>query len=295
MKSRHLPRAAALKKPVKAAVRKLVRIIRRMAEDPSPIGPLDHWASPYTRNTLFVEVLEYPGCDHKYAWGVVQGASLAQALSIDHISVIEFGVAQGHALLCLEQIAARVRSLTGVKVSVSGFDTGAGLPSPQDYRDMPNLWSEGCFPMDVDKLKKQLTQAQLVLGPVGETIPKFIESAGPPIAFAAFDVDLYSSTRDALRIFEADHRRLLPRVHCLFDDILGYTFGDHVGERLAIADFNATHESAKISPIYGLHYYVPERYAGRMWEKNYMAHMFHHPLYGQHDGSIPEGRPRLRQ
>ncbi len=286
MISRYLPR------PVRAAVRKLVGGIRRIAEDPSPHGPLDHWASPYTRNSLFVEVLEHPGCDHKYAWGVVQAASLAKVLGIDHVSVIEFGVAEGHSLLCLERIGERVRSLTGVKVSVFGFDTGTGLPKPMDYRDMPNLWSEGSFPMDAAKLTKQLTHATLVLGPVGETVPKFINQDGPPIAFAAFDVDLYSSTRDALRIFEADHRRLLPRVHCVFDDILGYTFGDHVGERLAIADFNATHASAKISPIYGLDRYVPERYAGRMWEKNYMAHMFGHPLYGQHDGSIPEGRPR---
>jgi hypothetical protein len=81
---------------------------------------------------------------------------------------------------------------------------------------------------------------------------------------------------------------MLPRVYCLFDDILGYSFGDHVGERLAISEFNESHENVKLSPIYGLHHYVPKQFADRMWEKNYMAHVFDHPMYGTYDGSIPK-------
>jgi hypothetical protein len=155
---------------------------------------------------------------------------------------------------------------------------------------MPNLWSEGFFQMDVEKLKKRLRRAQLILGEVNETVPKFNLSETSPVAFASFDMDFYSSTMHALALFEADHPVLLPRVHCYFDDILGYTFGDYVGERLAISEFNASQQMRKISPIYGLRHYVPQRYADQMWEKHYMAHIFDHPLYGNNDGSIIHGR-----
>lgn len=276
-----------LKKVVKKTIRKLVERIREWSDERSPYGPLDSWASPYTLNPSFVEISEHPGCDHRYTWGVVQGVNLAKVLGINRVSVIEFGVAGGRGLLVLENIAEKAQSVFGVTIDIFGFDTGVGLTKPIDYRDMPNLWSEGTFPMDVEKLKGRLKRAQLVLGPVSETVPKFIRANAPPVAFVAFDVDLYSSTKHALALFDAEHRCLLPRVHCLFDDILGYTFGDHVGERLAISEFNASHESVKVSPIYGLQHYVPRRYADRMWEQNYMAHIFDHPLYAVHDGSIP--------
>ncbi len=276
-----------LKNIVKKTVRKLVQRIRTLSDERSPHGPLDSWAGPYTLNPIFVEVLEHPGCNHQYTWGVVQGVNLAKALGIDRVSIIEFGVAGGRSLLALERIAEKVQSVFGVVVDVLGFDTGIGLTKPMDYRDMPNLWAEGSFPMDVEQLERRLKRARLVLGPVNETVPAFIKQNASPVAFVAFAVDLYSATKHALGLFEADHRLLLPRIHCLFDDILGYTFGDHVGERLAISEFNDSHELIKVSPIYGLRHYVPTQYANRMWEKNYMAHIFNHPLYANHDGSIP--------
>jgi hypothetical protein len=61
---------------------------------------------------------------------------------------------------------------------------------------------------------------------------------------------------NAFRVFEADQSLLLPRVHCFFMNILARTFGDHKGERLAISDFNTSHEMRKISKIYGLQYYL---------------------------------------
>jgi hypothetical protein len=142
--------------------------------------------------------------------------------------------------------------------------------------------------MDVDTLKSRLRRARLVLGPVEETVPQFITSGVAPIAFVSFDVDLYSSTKAALQVFDAGQDALLPRVHCYFDDILGYTFGDHVGERLAIAEFNAEHQLRKVSPIYGIRYFVPRRYANQMWERQYMAHIFDHDAYGANDGSISQ-------
>ena len=202
---------------------------------------------------------------------------------------MEFGVAGGNGLLALEQLGHRGRVRLRDPVDVFGFDTGAGLPTPEDHpADMPNLSAEGLFEMKFDKLQARLKKAKLILGPVNETVPKFVQSGCAPLAFASFDVDFYSSTTHALRILDADQKMLLPRVYCYFDDILGYTFGDHVGERLAIAEFNAAHERRKLSPIHGIRYYVPKRFQNRMREKYYMAHIFDHELYNRHDGSIPK-------
>jgi hypothetical protein len=256
-------------------------------------GPLDAWAADYTVNHVYARIMRQGGCFHDYTWGVVQAAHLAKALGIPRVSVLEFGVAGGNGLLALERIAREASTAFGVEIDVFGFDTGAGLPRPQDYRDMPNLWSEGFFPMDPVGLQTRLKRAELLLGPVENTVPQFLNARRAPVAFVSFDVDYYSSTRQALTLFDAEPERLLPRVHCYFDDILGYTFGDHVGERLAIEHFNAAHELRKLSPIYGIRYYVPKRHMNRMWEKQYMAHLFDHPMYSHHDGSIPHGTTML--
>ena len=269
---------------LKSTIRKAARTLRRWVEDPN--GPVDSWAAPYTLNSIYSKIMDRPGCDHDYAWGVMQGVNLARVLGLTRVSVIEFGVAGGNGLLTLERIAETAESIFGVNVDVFGFDTGTGLPKPKDYRDMPNVWSEGFFPMDVEKLKSQLKRAQLVLGPVGETVRKFTGSTPSPVAFIGFDLDLYTSTRDAFGIFEGDQRLLLPRVYCYFDDIMGFTFGDHVGERLAISEFTASHDLRKLSPIYGLEHYVPRRFANRWWGKYYMAPIFDHESYGTYDGTI---------
>jgi hypothetical protein len=111
--------------------------------------------------------------------------------------------------------------------------------------------------MEPAALKKRLTGANLVLGPIRDTLPTFIASNPAKVGFISIDVDLYSSTVDLLRLFEADQSVLLPRVQCYFDDILGFTFADCNGERLAVKEFNEHHELRKISPSYGLKYFLP--------------------------------------
>lgn len=224
-----------------------------------------------------------------YTWGLLQSAALARALGVQRITAIEFGVAGGRGLFMLERIAVRVETIAGVGIDLYGFDTGRGLPKPHDHRDLPNRYEAGSFVMDVGRLKQSLQRAQLVLGPVADTIDGFIASRPAPVAFISFDVDLYTSTMDAFRMLEADAQLLLPRVHCYMDDIMGTTFGDCNGERLAITDFNSAHELRKISPIYGLRYFLPWPLSTAMWpEQLYMAHLFDHPRYGDDDRLTPK-------
>ena len=139
--------------------------------------------------------------------------------------------------------------------------------------------------------RRRLQRANLILGLLHETVPAFTASQLPPVAFISFDVDTYSSTVQALKLLEAPHSMLLPRIHCFFDDILGFTHGDFTGERLAISEFNQTHQMRKISPLYGLKYYVNPESANQRWvECFWIAHFFDHELYKRNDGLIRTSR-----
>ena len=280
-----------IKKALAGAVRKLRRYVQALEEDKDNRArdySKDDFAYPWL-NSQFESVLREAGAGKKpsYAWGVLHAAHLASQLGVKAISVLEFGVAGGNGLVILENVGESVEHIFGLRIDVHGFDTGKGLPKPEDYRDMPNLYLEAAFPMDVEKLQKRLKRARLHLGLVRDTATAFIDSRPPPVAFVAIDLDYYSSTMDAFQILEADRRLLLPRVHCYFDDIMGFTNSEFNGERLAIAEFNQFHEMRKISPIYGLKYFLPPRYAPGEWvEEMYMAHLFDHPCYGRYDGLV---------
>jgi hypothetical protein len=94
----------------------------------------------------------------QYAWGVVHAAHLAKTIGIGMISIVEFGVAGGTGQLALEQAAESAEVHFGLRIDVYGFDGGIGLPKRRDYRDCPNLYSEGTYAMDFEKLKARLTK-----------------------------------------------------------------------------------------------------------------------------------------
>ena len=283
-----------LKKTTKTAIIKVRDFVQRLEENHSTERNHDQndFAYPWLDSQLR-KIVSEGGLTLRphFVWGVLQSAHLAKAIGIDRISVIEFGVAGGNGLLSLEKAAQKVEPIFGIRIDVYGFDTGAGLPQPVDYRDLPNLWTETAFPMDFEKLNKRLTKAKLVLGLVGETITQFIRSKPAPVGFISFDLDYYTSTMDAFKLFEGDQAVLLPRIHCYFDDIMGFSFSQYNGERLAIEDFNAGHDMKKISPIYGLKYFLSPPYNQEVWpEMFYMAHIFDHPLYCRYDGMVRKFR-----
>jgi hypothetical protein len=220
----------------------------------------------------------------QYAWGALQAAALARVLGVPRISLLEFGVAGGYGLLALECAAMAAQRMTGVGIDVVGFDSGAGLPPPQDYRDQPNMWFEGQLPMERAKLEGALSVASLRVGPVAQTLPAFLAAGPAPVAFAAFDLDLYSSTRDALEVFAADLGLLMPRVLAYFDDIFGYTYNEFCGERLAIREFNRRGPHRKVCPVHGLRYFLPRSTFHDLWPDGmHWAHLFRHPRYGTLD------------
>jgi hypothetical protein len=220
---------------------------------------------------------------------VLQAAISARNLDVPRISVVEFGVAGGNGLIELERAATRAESLVGVGVDVVGFDTGSGMPSPKDYRDVPWVIRPGYLAMDELALRARLRRAELVLGPVADTIDSWLSGGAAPIGFIAYDLDYYSSTMDAFCVLVGVDDQRLPRIVCYFDDIFGYGWSDFHGERAAIADFNDAHADHKIAPIHGLRYELPSSEWHRPWpEQIYLAHSFRHSLYCTFEGELPE-------
>jgi hypothetical protein len=269
-----------IKKAIKASIRAARAWLR---EDPNLGQEPVLQDGPLYMNATFAELMKDRNLARRphYVWGVLQGARLSKVFGLGRVSVIEFGVAGGNGLLALERIGELVEDALKIEIDVYGFDTGEGLPKPQDHRDVPYHFIEGSFQMDQEKLQSKLKRAKLILGDVGTTVPKFICSKPSPIAFIANDLDLYSSTMQSFKILEADQALLLPRILCYFDDIMGMEYGDCNGERLAISDFNASHSTRQISPIYGLKHHLTDKYVNATWpEMIYTAHIFDHDSYG---------------
>jgi hypothetical protein len=225
----------------------------------------------------------------QYLWPLLHAAHAARALNLPKIAALEFGVAGGNGLLALERAAAAATELSGTEVEIFGFDSGSGMPAPVDHRDAPWLIEPTYFAMDEAALRARLNGAQLVLGPVAETVPEWSRSDHPPIGFIAFDLDYYSSTMEAFRVLEGDAERMLPRVPCYFDDLFGYGWTDFTGELAAIDEFNASHDERKIGKIHGLRFELPAEEFQRPWhEKLFLIHVFDHGRYAEPEGRIDE-------
>jgi hypothetical protein len=214
-----------------------------------------------------------------YGYCVLQAAKLAKKLGHKSVSVIEFGVAGGNGLVNLEMHAAEVSKLIGIEIQIFGFDTGQGLPPPDDYRDLPHVWQEGFFAMDTDKLRARLTRSQLVLGNIAKSLPVFVQDYNPaPIGAIFLDLDYYSSTKDAIKLFELNRKNVLPRAFIYFDDIIGddvALFSEYTGPLLAINEFNASHDSQKICKTTHL-------------AKRPYPETWHHQIYIYHDFKSPD-------
>jgi hypothetical protein len=215
-----------------------------------------------------------------YAYLVYQAAKLAARLGESRVSILEFGVAGGDGLLALEYHAEQIEKIFPVKIEIYGFDTGEGLPPPEDYRDLRYHWKSNFFKMNVPELRKRLKRSTLVLGNVTETLGTFFDQYNPaPIGAVSQDLDYYSSTVTALKLFDAENTRFLPRVFCYFDDTVGgdvELYNDFTGERLAIHEFNESHHSTKLSPVY----YLTAIPAAPAWHHQiWSLHYFDHPKY----------------
>lgn len=226
-----------------------------------------------------------------YAYCVYNAASLAKKLGYSGISVIELGVAGGKGLLALEECSAQIQKLLSIDIEIYGFDIGEGLPEPLDYRDLPYHWKKEFYKMDVKKLTNQLQNAKLILGDVKDTVNSFFDKYSPkPIGAVMFDLDYYSSTFHALKLFDAEEKYLLPRIFCYFDDIEGgevEMYNDYTGVRLAMNEFNKNHDAKKIAKIY----YRSEKLIAENWYRR--IRIFHNFKHSNYNDFVGEANQQL--
>jgi len=214
----------------------------------------------------------------QYAYCAYYSAMLAKKLNYKKISFLEFGVAKGNGLLCLEELASRIEKEIDIEIEIYGFDTGEGLIEPKDYRDLPYFFQGGMYKMDVNELKKRLKRSKLILGDVNQTAKSFINNYKPGKIAAIFnDLDFYSSTINSFEIFNHDIESFLPRVFCCFDDVVGSAeemYSEFTGELLAINEFNNSNNNKKISLNTNL------QHLDVSWKNQiYYLHHFNHSKY----------------
>ncbi|GEM_PF-369701 len=216
-----------------------------------------------------------------YAFAILEAARFAQRQGVSTITIIEFGVAMGKGLLAMCDIAKQVSRETGVQFSVAGFDTGCGMPPPVDYRDHPDLYQAGDFPMNQEELARELPpNARLVIGDIKHTVPGFLAELSPeqPIGFAAIDVDYYSSAVEALKIFSGpDPTKYLPLTLVYLDDIVLPSHSRFTGELLAVEEFNQANAMRKIDKYRFLRsqrIFKQPRWISQV----FLLHVFDHPI-----------------
>ena len=226
-----------------------------------------------------------------YAFGLLAAADMARFCGVTRITAIEFGVAEGYGLLNVCEVAKKVSAETGVAFDILGFDTGAGLPALEGFRDHPEIWSAGDFAgVDAAALQAKLpANARIIWGDIRDTLPEFVRSLDgtSPIGFIANDLDLYSSTLASFSLLRARSDALLPIVVNYFDDThgsptrIGSLFRNRwCGQFAAIEDFNAAHEWRKIDRLYTLHARRPMD--KELWlEQMFALHVLDHPIRQQ--------------
>jgi hypothetical protein len=214
---------------------------------------------------------------HHHAFGLLKAADWAKQIGIDRVSALEFGVASGTGLINMSRVAKKVTRETGVEFEIVGFDTGTGMPAPQDYRDHPEYYHTGDFAAHDYALLREATHAGMFVGNVRDTLQHYAAANNAPIGFISLDVDYFSSSVDALQILVAENpARFLPWVVLYLDDVEKEGHNPFCGELAAIENFNTKQSHRKICKFNFLR--STRIFQRPPWiDHMYVAHIFDHP------------------
>ena len=204
----------------------------------------------------------------------------ARELGLKKISVLEFGVAGGNGLMSIEKYCNKIEKKIDIQFKIFGFDLGdkQGLPDTTMAEDLKYFWSTGDFKMNIEKLKKKIRKSELILGDINNTLNDFILNyKNPPIGAIFFDLDLYTSTKKSLEIFNLPEEYRMPRIRCYFDDIQAPT-NNYNGVIKAINEFNYNNSNKKITKFGGST--LDYKY-GPWYEEFYEMHDFDHVDYNK--------------
>jgi hypothetical protein len=220
-----------------------------------------------------------PRSNHAYA--MTRAASLARYFGYKKVTICEFGVASGHGLMNMIELAAKLTRVNGIEYRIVGFDTGEGLPEVSGHKDHPEIWSAGDFTgPDKEELEKQVAgRAELIFGDIKDTVGPFMDTLTPecPLAFISVDVDIYSASKSALNCLTGPTEKYFPAVGIYFDDTEFYFANKWGGELAAIEEFNEEQENRKIDQDRSLPGRRPVRDAN--WHRQmFVCHILDHEL-----------------
>ena len=212
-----------------------------------------------------------------YAYCILAAADHAKSYGIPRVTMIEFGVAAGAGFMNMCWIAEKVTRETGVQIDIVGFDSGEGMPPPVDYRDHPEKYFTGDFPvLNRQALLDALpANAKIYFGPIDESVALAKSEIASPIAFISIDVDYYWSTKQCLEILKWEPDRYLPSVPVYLDDVQDVDDNEYCGELLAVKEFNLETSLRKITIMNFLS--KLRIFKNAIWhEQIYYAHIFDH-------------------
>lgn len=214
-----------------------------------------------------------------YAFCIQEAADLAKKHGINKLTLMEFGVAAGAGLLNLCLIASKVTKETGIEFEIVGFDSGEGMPPARDYRDHPEKYFTGDFPViDRRKLLERLpSNARIIFGDIKQSLATFSEQVRAPIGVICIDVDYYWSAKESLEVMLFEAHKYLPMVYMYFDDVQDIDDNEFCGELSAIKEFNA--DPARLQRRIASANFLNELriFKRAIWHKQiYLGHIFDH-------------------
>lgn len=180
-----------------------------------------------------------------HAFAILKACDAAKKQGLKKIKILEFGVANGAGIMNMIKIAEKVTKTTGIAIEIIGFDSGKGMPDPKDYKDHPEYYNTGDFPMNKELLLQQINnKATIIFGDIKESLKAFEQtlSIDAPIGFVSVDVDYYSSTTETLQLLKAKASYFLPLTYVYFDDTFMEHHNSKCGELLAVREFNQENE-----------------------------------------------------
>jgi hypothetical protein len=194
-----------------------------------------------------------------YRHDICTAICLATAQSLcwgkEGVSLVELGVFEGAGLNFIVEVVNYLRRMCpGLVYHIYGFDSFIGLPTLVGHEDHNEIWKPYEYKSRIPykKLAKKFkNKATLIKGDVNDTVEEFLANQldmNYPIGFISLDLDLYSSSKVALKILEdVNPNKYLPTVPIIVDD-QDYliTYNDWCGVVLAIKEFNELNKFRKI-------------------------------------------------
>lgn len=184
--------------------------------------------------------------------------------NLDHISIIEFGVASGNSLKYLEDLKIKFEKRYNVEIRLFGFDTFEGMPKTENIYDQSYDWNKGDYSSDYNKVLSKVKSANLIKGDIKNTVTyELFESLKiSNILIVIFDLDYFSSTNSSFKIFENSFSSfMMPRVGLFFDNI--HSSSEISGEYYSIQKFN--NENIKNGKIISKDFYL-EKFDNRYYQ-----------------------------